>query len=92
MNNSPFSDTGANKGGSLALRAKHGWHRVAVTFANDDDHLPFAVLIASITAVATVLFLISWLHIAAKIPTIGFRDLAFTTDNPALHFLCHRFA
>jgi|SRR5665213_3667655 len=34
---SPFATPGANKSGGLALRTKHGWHRVAASLANYDE-------------------------------------------------------
>ena len=92
MQNRSFGNAGANEGRGLAFRAKHSWHRIAATFANDDDQLPFATLVLGISAVTAMLFLISWLHIAAKIATIDFGRLAFSANDPALQFICHGFA
>ncbi|TQF29729.1 hypothetical protein [Bradyrhizobium sp. UNPA324] len=91
MHNRSFGNTGPGKRDGLALRIRNGWHRVAATFARDDDYLPFATLIWCISAVAAVLFLISWLYIAAKISAI---DLGLFPSPPttqplsssAIHF------
>src|SRR5437016_1100188 len=92
MNHSPFGDTSADERGSLAFRAKNGWHRIAAPFADNDYNLPLPILVASITAVAAVLLLVCWLYIAAKIAAIDFSHLALATDDAALQFLSHCFA
>jgi hypothetical protein len=84
-----FSDTSANKSGGLALRAKHGWHRVAATFTENDDFLPLPVLVAGIAAVAGVLSLICWLYIATEVAGIDFSQLASAADDAAFDFVSH---
>ena len=78
MNDRTLGNASADEGGGLALSAKHGRNRIAAAFANYHYDLPLTVLIAGITAVTAVVFLICWLHIAAKITTINLSDLAFT--------------
>jgi hypothetical protein len=92
LNDRSLGNAGADEGGGLALRAKHGWHRIAAAFAHDDDHLPFAVLVAGISAVTAIFFLVCWFYITSKIATIYFGRLALATDDAATHFLRHCFA
>jgi hypothetical protein len=89
MNNSTPSETTANERGGLVFRAKHGWHRFAAAFTDNGDYLPLPVLVTGITAVAAVLFLFCWLYIAAKIPTLDFRELASAADDAAFEFVSH---
>jgi hypothetical protein len=48
-------------------------------------------LVGRKATVAAVFFLIGGLDVAAEMSTVDLGNLAFTTDNAAPHFLCHRF-
>ena len=92
MNNDPLGDTGADLSSGLAFRAKNRWHRITAPFTDDDYDLPFPVLIAGISAVAAIFFLVCWLHITSKITAIYLGYPTFAADNTAPHLLSHCFA
>src|SRR5882757_11405637 len=83
MNNSPFGDPGTDERGGLAFRAKNGWHRITAPFTDDDYDLPFPILIAGISTIAAVFFLICWFYITSKITAIYLGNPAVTADNAA---------
>ena len=89
MDDGTLSDTSADEGSGLAFRAKNGWHRITAPLTDD---LLFPILMAGISAVATVFFLICWFYITAKITAIYLGNPAFTAENATTHFFCHRFA
>ncbi|SDF90215.1 hypothetical protein SAMN05216337_108511 [Bradyrhizobium brasilense] len=89
MNDSPFRNAGADKSGGLAFRAKHCWHRIAAALTDDDDDLPFPILIAGISTVAAIFFLVCWFYITSKIAAIYFSRFAFDADDAALQFIRH---
>ena len=60
-------------------------------FADDNNHLALAVLVASKAAIDALFLEVGGLHVAAEVAAINFRYLAFTADDTALHFLCHGF-
>ena len=92
MNDSPLRDASTDEGAGLAFRAKNGWHRITAPFTDDNYDLPFPILIAGISAVAAIFFLICWFYITAKITAIYFGNFAVSADDTALHFLSHCFA
>ncbi len=91
MNDSPLRNAGTDESGGLAFRAKHCWHRISAALTDDDDDLPFPILIAGISAVAAIFFLVCWLYVTAKIAAIHFRHFTFAADDTTLHFLGHCF-
>ena len=89
MNDSPLRNAGTDESGGLAFRAKHCWRRIATALNDDDDELPFPILIAGISAVATIFFLVCWLYVTAKMATIHFSHLALATTDVPLQLLRH---
>jgi len=90
MNDRTHGDTSA-EGDDLAFRAKKHWHRITAPFTDDDYDLPFPALIAGISAVAAIFFLVCWLHITSKITAIYFGDFTVAADNAARQLLSHCF-
>jgi hypothetical protein len=68
----------------LAFRIENCGDGIAVSLPNYHDNFPLAVLVPSQTAITTMCFDISGLHVAAEVPTINLSDLAFTADNTAV--------
>src|SRR5579864_3413304 len=79
----------ADRRNGLILGAEHEWQRAAVALAHDDNTAALAGLISCKATVATVLFPIRGLHIAAEIGAI---DLDATGNLFAADLGCHRFA
>jgi hypothetical protein len=76
MNNRTLSDTRADESSGLAFRAEDGGDRISTSLADDDDNLSFAILIAGISAVAAIFFLVGWLYVTSKIAAIDLSNLA----------------
>ncbi len=89
MNDSPLRNAATDESGGFAFRAKHCWRRIVTALTDDDDELPFPILIAGISAVAAIFFLVCWLYVSAKIATIHFNRLAFAANDAPLQFLRH---
>jgi hypothetical protein len=83
MNDRSLGNARANEGSGLAHRIKNCWHRIAGALRDDDDDLSFPILIAGISAVAAVFFLVCWFYITSKIAAIYLGDFALTADDTA---------
>jgi hypothetical protein len=91
MHNSAFSNARADESSGLAFRAEYGGNGISAALADDDDDFTFTILIAGISAVAAIFFLICWLYVSTEIAAIDLRHPAFAADNATAHFLRHRF-
>ena len=92
MDDRSFGNSSTDEGSGLAFRIKNGWHRITAPFTDDDDYFSFPILIAGISAVAAVFFLVCWFYITAKITAIYLGDFTVAANDTALHFLSHRLA